>query len=411
MIAPPNETSALPRLRPSILALTACIALLAAAGCGAGKGDGGGETAAGPPPVDWPLFGRIPARTHYLAAPERFNPPLKRVWSFNTRGLIEFPPAVHDGIAYVANKYGDVHAVDLTTRKVLWDLGKQRRDVGPPSDVTAPVYSAGRAFVAYETGALVAIDAATGHIDWKRDLRSRLESSPLVIGGRLYIGTDKTNLVALDTEDGKVLWSFNSPAPIKASPSYAAGRIFIGDYRGTMYALEADSGKVAWATNTTRVGPGGSGGFYSSPAVAYGRVYAARDDGRVFAFDARSGRISWTFATAGPVYGSPAVARVPGTPPTVYIGSYDSHLYALAARTGRKEWRFDVGGPIPGTATVIGHTVYTSSFETGRSIGIDVRTRRKNFSLGSPGYTPMISDGRSLYLVGYFTLHALQPRR
>ena len=403
------------RLRIGVAILAACATFTAAAGCGGEESGGGADQAgggatAGPPPVDWTIFGRIPARTHYLAASERFNPPLKRVWSFNTRGLIEFPPAVHRGIAYVANKYGDVHAVDLTTREVLWNLGKQRRDVGPPSDVTAPVYAAGRVFVAYEGGVLVAIDAGSGRIDWKRDLRSRLESSPIVIGGRLFIGTDKTDLVALDAASGKVRWRFNSPAPIKASPSYAAGRIFVGDYRGTMYALKTDSGKVAWTANTTKTGPGGSGGFYSSPAIASGRVYAARDDGRVFAFDAGSGRIAWTFLTGGPVYGSPAVARVPGTPPTVYIGSYDSHLYALDARTGRKRWRFDVGGPVPGTATVIGHTVYTSSFKTGKSIGIDVRTHRKNFSFDSPGYTPMISDGRNLYLVGYFTLHALRPR-
>jgi hypothetical protein len=35
--------------------------------------------------IDWRLFGRIPERTHYLAAPERLNPPLKRLWSFNDR--------------------------------------------------------------------------------------------------------------------------------------------------------------------------------------------------------------------------------------------------------------------------------------------------------------------------------------
>ena len=412
-----TRNRALIRLRLCAPALAACAALLAT-GCGGGEDGGprqsGGEKTgeanqSGPPPVDWTMFGRIPARTHYLAAAERFNPPLKRVWSFNTRGLIEFPPAVYDGIAYVANKYGNIHAVDLTTRNVLWDRGSRRKS-GAPSDVTAPVYSDGRVFVANENGTLQAIRADDGRLDWERDLRSRLESSPIVIDGRLYIGTDGTDLVALDAAHGRVLWRFNSPAPIKASPSHAAGRIFVGDYRGTMYALEAGSGKVAWKTNTTKLGTGGRGGFYSSPALAYGRVYAARDDGRVYAFDSASGRIAWTFATNGAVYGSPAVAHVRGTPPSVYIGSYDSHLYALDAKTGQREWRFDVGGPIPGTATVIGHTIYTSSFKTGKSIGIDLRTHRKNFSFASPGYTPMISDGRNLYLVGYYTLHALQPR-
>jgi len=94
---------------------------------------------------------------------------------------------------------------------------------------------------------------------------------------------------------------------------------------------------------------------------------------------------------------------------TVYIGSYDSRLYALNARTGGKEWDYDVGGPIPGTATVVGRTVYTSSFKTGKSIGIDIDSHKQTFSYDSPGYTPMISDGKNLFLVGYYTLHGFTP--
>lgn len=104
-----------------------------------------------------------------------------------------------------------------------------------------------------------------------------------------------------------------------------------------------------------------------------------------------------------------AVAKVPGTPPSVYIGSYDEHFYALDARSGKQRWRFDVGGPVPGTATVIGHTVYTSSFKTRKTVGIDVRSHRKTFSLRQAGYTPVVSDGRHLFAIGYFELVGLKP--
>ena len=157
--------------------------------------------------------------------------------------------------------------------------------------------------------------------------------------------------------------------------------------------------------------PFGEGGFYSSPAIAFGRVYAARDDGTVFAFDLRDGRVDWSFPTHNFVYGSPAVARVPGTPPSVYIGSYDEHFYALDARSGKQRWRFDVGGAVPGTATVIGHTVYTSSFKTDATIGIDARTHRKTFEKHQAGYTPVVSDGRRLYLIGYYELIGLEPTK
>jgi hypothetical protein len=66
---------------------------------------------------------------------------------------------------------------------------------------------------------------------------------------------------------------------------------------------------------------------------------------------------------------------------------------------------------VPGTAIVIGHTVYVSSFQTRKTIGIDVRTHKKDFEIDQAGYTPMVSDGRHLFLIGYYTLIGLQPTK
>ncbi len=398
-----------------MLALAAILAGVAAiSGCGGGSADSGPEGSASSASgyVDWPLFGRVPERTHYLPADKRvLDPPLRQAWSINTHALIEFPPAVAHGVAYVVNKYGNAKAVRLRDRKILWERVTDPSDFGTPTDVTAPVFHRGKVFFAYVDGDLVAVDAATGRQVWERNLRSHLESSPMAVGGMLYIGSDKTNVIALHAADGRIHWQFNSPGAIKASPSYHDGRIYVADYEGAMFSLDAATGKPIWRTNTTRVPPFGEGGFYSSPAIAFGRVFAARDDGTVFAFEEKTGKVDWSFPTHNFVYGSPAVAKVPGTPPTVYIGSYDEHFYALAAKTGRQRWRYDVGGPVPGTATVIGHTVYTSSFKTREAIGIDVRTHRKTFQLHQAGYTPVVSDGRRLYLIGYYDLIGLEPTR
>ncbi len=403
----PARRSALGCLALALGALL--LVVLGLGGCGS-DGGAGEASSRGSGYVDWPVFGRVPERTHYLPAHRRvLDPPLRRAWSINTHALIEFPPAIAHGVAYVVNKFGNAKAVRLSDRKILWQRLTDPRDAGKPTDVTAPVYHEGRVYFAFLDGDLVAVDAASGKEAWRRNLHSHLESSPMAVGGTLYLGTDTTDVVALRASDGRVLWRFNSPGAIKASPSYHDGRVFVADYEGSMFCLDAATGRPVWRTNTTRVAPFGRGGFYSSPALAFGRAYAARDDGTVFAFDERTGRVAWSFPTHNFVYGSPAVARVPGTPPSVYIGSYDEHLYALDARTGRPRWRYDVGGPVPGTATVIGHTVYTSSFKTRDAIGLDARTGRKTFQLHQAGYTPVVSDGRRLYLIGYFVLIGLQP--
>jgi outer membrane protein assembly factor BamB len=402
------------RLRRLLVPVLAALLLAGCGGSGSAPSAGKGAVAtrgnAGL--VDWPLFGRVPERTHYLPTEKRIlDPPLRQAWTINTHGLIEFPPAIANGFAYVVNKFGNVAAVRLSDHSVAWRRVNDPSNRGKPTDVTAPVYAEGRVFVAFLGGELVALDAASGREEWRTDLRSHLESSPLAVDGTLFVGTDKTDVVALDTGDGSVRWRFNSPAAIKASPSYHHGRLYVADYQSSVFSLDAKTGKPLWRTNTSEEPPFGRGGFFSSPAVGFGRVYVARDDGRVYAFDEKSGRIEWSFPTGAPVYGSPAIAEVPGTPASVYIGSEGGRLYTLGARTGKLDWSYDVGGPIPGTAVVIGHTVYTSSFETGRATGIDTGTHRKTFGLKQAGYTPVVSDGKRLYLVGYFVLVGLEPTR
>jgi outer membrane protein assembly factor BamB len=402
------------------LLLLACLALVALAlilaGCGSDSGSAAGESAVASKKnaglIDWPLFGRVPERTHYLATEKRLlDPPLKQAWTINTHGLIEFPPAIANGFAYVVNKFGNAMAVRLSDHRIAWKRITDPTNRGKPTDVTAPVYNDGRVFIAFLGGELVALDAMTGKQDWAVDLKAHLESSPLVVDGTLYLGTDKTDVLALDTDDGSLRWRFNSPAAIKASPSFHRGRVYVADYQSSVFCLDAKSGKPIWRTNTSLVPPGGKGGFFSSPAIGFGHVYAARDDGNVYAFNEKTGKIAWAFPTGDFVYGSPALADVPGTKPSVYIGAENGTLYALEAQTGKKDWSYDVGGPIPGTAAVIGHTVYTSSFKTNTTTGIDTGTHRKTFAIEQAGYTPVVSDGKRLYLVGYFTLIGLESMR
>jgi outer membrane protein assembly factor BamB len=361
------------------------------------------------PTASWPFFGRLPQRTHYLGGPTaNLDPPFKVLWHLNTHALIEFPPAISGGVAYLVNKYGNVYAVRLSDKKILWTRIVRKRLHGAPIDVTGPAYSAGQVFVAEIGGALIALDSKTGKVDWKRNLNAHLESSPLVVGKTLYIGTDSSQVLAIDTTDGHKRWEYKAGASIKASPSFHEGIIYVGNYQSGMLALNAKTGKFVWQTNTSTQAPGGRGGFYSSPAIAFGDVFAARDDGTVFAFDRGSGKVAWSFPTGGAVYGSPAVAKVPGTPATVYIGSENGRLFALSAHAGKERWHADVGGPIPGTASVIGNTVFSSSFKTRESVGYDVHSHKRDFTLHSAGYSPVVSDGHRLYVAGYYTFYGLE---
>lgn len=398
------------RLSPMFAALVLALAVAGCGGSGGSEGEDATVSKSNAGVVDWPLFGRVPERTHYLPAdPGLLDPPLKEAWQVNTHALIEFPPAIHGGVAYVINKYGNGKAVRLRDRKILWELNVRPSDKGKPNFVTAPVYYDGRVYGAFLGGDVVAGDAKTGKKVWVRNLGAHLESSPMAAKGTLYLGTDTTDVVALRASDGAPRWRTNLPAAIKASPSLHDGRLYVADYQSGMFALDAAKGKPIWRTNTSKAAPYGRGGFFSSPAIGFGHVYAARDDGTVFALDEKTGKVAWSFDTGGPVYGSPALAAVPGTPPTVYIGAENGRFFALDAASGKPRWHYEVGGPVPGTATVIGRTVYTSSFKTNRTIGLDALTHKKVFEMKQAGYTPVVSDGRRLYLVGYYVIVGLKP--
>jgi outer membrane protein assembly factor BamB len=344
-----------------------------------------------------PYFGRVPERTH--DSPNAPNPPFKFVWTFWAHQLIEFPPAVSRGSMYVLNKSGQLFALRTSDGKVLW-----RRTLG--ANQTGPAYAGGSVFISQGNGTFTALDARTGRTRWVFHSPTGLQSSPLSIGGRVYFGSQGGVLYALDARSGKVVWKSDQGAPIAASPSVHADVVYVGDYDGDIHAVSASTGKPVWTTSTQ--GYPGGGGFYSSPAIAFGRLYEARADGTLFAVDTHGGHVDWHFTAPGDIYASPAVSDVSGTGPTVFIGSYDHKLYALDADTGERRWSFDAGGPIPGSPSVVRDTVYTSSFATSKTTGLEAGTGKPVWEWGTAGYEPMTSDGRYALLVGYQTIWAFQ---
>ena len=156
-------------------------------------------------------------------------------------------------------------------------------------------------------------------------------------------------------------------------------------------------------------GLSGAGNFYATPAVAFGRVYAGNTDSRVYSFDQDTGELAWTYSTGGYVYSGTAVADTKHSGPTVYFGSYDGNAYALNAKTGEVRWTQDMGGRVIGSVVVIGETVYVAEFDDTNIYGFRLRDGKKKFGYHTGAYMPAITDGRRLYLVGYSSIHALDP--
>jgi outer membrane protein assembly factor BamB len=353
--------------------------------------------------VNWPLFGRDRARTRYLPA-RGVAPPFRKLWRYTDRPLLEFPPIYVGGKLYAVNNSGFAFALDARNGRTLW-----KRRIGR-LNASSPAYYKQRLYVVnLVPGHILKLDAKTGRTIWKRDLPDRAESSPLVIGNTVYFGCENGRLYALSTVNGNERWSAELGGAVKAAPAYYGGRLFVGDYGGHMNAVDAENGELVWQSGSLGPGFGGSGAFYSTPAVAFGRVYAGNNDGRVYSYGLRDGTLAWTYSTGGYVYSGPTVASTRHSPPSVFIGSFDGNVYSLNAKNGSVRWSRSAGGQVIGSLSAVGDIVYVAEFTNKTTSGLMMRSGRRVFRYPKGTYTPVVSDGRRIYLTGYSSITALQP--
>jgi outer membrane protein assembly factor BamB len=353
--------------------------------------------------ANWPIFGLNRARTRYLPA-KGVKPPYRKLWRYTARPLLEFPPIVVGGKLYFVDNNAVAHALDADTGKVLWE-----RRIGR-LNASSPAYARHRLYIVnLVPGHIVKLDARTGKTIWKRPLPGRAESSPLVVGRTVYFGCECGELFALSTISGDVRWSTSLGGPIKSAPAYQRGTLYVGDYGGHMNAVDARTGRVEWQSDSLGQGFGTSGAFYSTPAVAFGRVYAGNNDTRVYSFDRHDGTIAWTYSTGGYAYSGPTVATTKHSRPTVYIGSYDGNVYALDAKDGGVRWSRSMGGQVVGSLSAVGDIVYAAEFTHETTSGFMMRSGRRVLRYPRGTYTPVVSDGRRLYLTGYSSITALKP--
>jgi outer membrane protein assembly factor BamB len=361
-----------------------------------------------------PLFGGVPQRLHVGIG--KLRPPYRRDWLSGGTSLVEFPPAVAFRYLYYANLSGNLMAVSTRTGRRLWTLHLHRCEAASPAvnmlqrgtvfETLLNRQPCSRTSPVLSDGELVAVAAGLpARIRWRKHIGAS-ETSPLVLDNRVYVGDWEGNVYCVNAGDGKTIWVYHAGGAVKGAIAYDRGHVFFGAYDGNLYSLQAKTGKLVWRTASDRDFLGRHGNFYSTPAVAYGRVYIGSTDGHVYSFGERSGKLRWSYGTGGYVYGSPAVWHG-----RVFVGSYDSNLYAFDAATGSVLWTFHADGPISGSATVVNGIVYFATLHARTTYGLDARTGRKVWSFPDGSFTPVVTDGHRLYVVGWAKVYAFSPRR
>jgi outer membrane protein assembly factor BamB len=364
-------------------------------------------------PLVSPVFGGVPQHLHVGVG--RLRPPFRLDWVSGGTSLVEFPPALAFRYLYYASLNGNLIALSTRNGRRLWTLHVGRCEAASPAanrlgrgsvyETFLNRHPCGRDAARKGDGELLVVAAGPSHIvRWRKRIGAS-ETSPLIVGNRVYIGDAEGNVYCLGASDGSTVWTYQAGGAVKGALAYNRGRVFFGAYDGRLYSLRASDGKLLWRAESNRSLFGGHGNFYSTPAVAYSRVYLGSTDGHVYSFGEQSGKLRWSVGTGGYVYGSPAVWGG-----RVFVGSYDHMFYAFDAATGAVIWKFHANGPISGSATVVDGVVYFATLHR-RTYGLDARTGRQLWTYPDGAFTPVVTDGRHLYVVGWGKVYSFSPRR
>ena len=221
---------------------------------------------------DWNQW-RGPSRTGVASgftAPAQWPDKPTRAWQA-TVGQGHSSPVVSSGRVYVHSRIGEqevVTAFSLESGKQVW---QQRYDApyqinpaaashgkGPKS---TPVVAGDRLFTFGISGILSAFDAASGKALWRKQFVKEFDAtspdfgtamSPVVDGGRLLIhagGNRSGAVVALDVATGEIGWQWAGDGPAYASPvivTIGSTRQAITQSRSHLVGLGAADGTLLW---------------------------------------------------------------------------------------------------------------------------------------------------------------------
>jgi outer membrane protein assembly factor BamB len=372
------------------------------------------QTVPAPPPgqIVSPMFGGVPQHLHVGVG--RLRPPFKLDWVSGGTSLVEFPPAIAFHYLYYASLNGNLIAVSTRTGRRLWTVPVGRCEAASPAvnrlgrgsvfETFLNREPCGRGSATNGDGEILVVAAGRAHtVRWRRHLGAT-ETSPVIVGNRIYVADYDGIVYALRGVNGDTVWTFHAGGAVKGAIAYDRGHVFFGAYDGKLYSLRAGDGKLVWSAKSNRDWLGGHGQFYSTPSVAYSRVYLGSTDGHVYSYGEQSGKLRWSYKTGGYVYGSPAVWRG-----RIFVGSYDHWFYAFNAATGAVLWKFHANGPISGSATVVDGIVYFATLKR-RTYGLDALTGKPVWTYPDGAFTPVVTDGQRLYLVGWAKVYAFSPR-
>jgi outer membrane protein assembly factor BamB len=312
-----------------------CALILAlAAACG------GAPAVATPKPLKpspWPMFRGDPSHAgDYRARP---TPQWKLRWSIELGERIDASAVITgDGRAIVATRSGTVVALAMAD-------GEERARTRLGGGVWAsPALVSDVVVVAAKDSVIRGLNWQTLEPVWSFDAPSASFSGITAVAGVVYL-VSGTELLAIEATTGKLRWRRSLGAASFTSPAFDAvhRQLVVGTRSGDVQAYDLD-GKLQWDVPTS---PNAHND--GSPCIAGHYVLIGSNDNGLHAFDLADGRRIWKAATTNWVVSTAAVANG-----TAYFGDDGGRLRAISVSGGGSVWQGVVGDDLASSPTLVG---------------------------------------------------------
>lgn len=293
-------------------------------------------------------------------------------------------PIVAEGRVFTMDSQAMVTA-HSTGGAALWSA-----DLTPASDRVGEAsggglaYGAGQVFATTGFGELIAINPASGAIQWRQDLGAPGSGAPTVSGSTVYALNTVNKAVAVNATNGRLVWQTpgtpDKPGVLGSSAPAIAGNTVVTPFSiGSLVGIQANDGEPTWAVQLKQVRRGRAfaqvSDFSGAPVVSGGTIYAGTAAGGLTAVST-NGQQRWVSQEG-------AMHPVTVAGGSLFMVGDDIELVRVNASNGERIW----GVPLPG---------YTK--ENPR--------RRKAIH---PSYGPTLAGGRLWVASGDGYLRAFNP--
>lgn len=250
-------------------------------------------------------------------------------------------PVIGDRLIYTLDARGTVKALDRSTCKTCFSVNTRPKDENIPIGHGGLAYAKGMLYVATGYAELIAINAQTGVMMWRKSLSAPARSAPTYSNGRIYVTTVDNIIASHQASNGEILWTYTGLAENAgllgtASPAIYQDTLVVPFSSGEVIALLADTGRPLWgeALTTSRRADAVANiaTIKAQPVIEGGRVYVVGHAGRMMVFDLRTGDIEWERNIGGT-----QTPLVLGN--TVFVISEKSELFALRKSDGKIIWK------------------------------------------------------------------------